>query len=745
LKTRQDERQLKSCRDYTCTPPASHVNMPRSQGTSRKGKPKSADRASGMGRALTKAQTKRFVVKDNGAGRHGAGMMASGARDIGMEGGADTDMKMKSVLEIDNLSDFILQAEMANKEFNVEKEQLIVLDKASSMYDPNSKRVTFEGEGPSGGGAEFKFSELSVPRRPAWTTSMTAAELDFLENESFLNWRRAIAVQEEVLNRHQMLEASEGAHPQQQVTVTPFEKNIQVWKQLWRVLEQSACLIQIVDARNPLFYYSSDLKKYCMEELGKPMIVLVNKSDFLTPKQRNMWHKYFTNDKVHHIFFSARMEQEKLDAQILEDAGLVDDASDTEDPIIVPSEGTAQAYNISEYGQDRLFTRQQLHDNLRIFSKTHNCKPTGTRYLNRVQFGMVGFPNVGKSSVINVLVGSSKHVHNGVTRVGVASQPGKTKHFQTVLINDRDDIMLCDCPGLVFPSFVSSTADMIAAGVYPIDQMRDIYLVMNLLTQRIRVRDIWNAKYGITLPVPGSLALHEMGWGEQHGNEEDGLAKLYRLPAPTSREVLDTYCKSRSLYAASSGILDHQMAARTLIKDYVSGKLLYCHPPPTTTTLSSGDDDNGGDISIFSSQDEAKFVKETLLKALEEELYKSDEHGSLTNARARVLQALEANAKLLTSRAGDGDSNDVNAAATSDNNNIDNSAADIAFLQDDLLLLDTVAGLDSLKLTHSKTKANHESNTKGASSKGKSAKRDRIKARKTQGRGSTMFVSSVPV
>jgi len=35
--------------------------------------------------------------------------------------------------------------------------------------------------------------------------------------------------------------------------------------------------------------------------------------------------------------------------------------------------------------------------------------------------GTVGYPNVGKSSVINVLM--------GIKKVGVASLPGKTKHF----------------------------------------------------------------------------------------------------------------------------------------------------------------------------------------------------------------------------------------------------------------------------------------------------------------------------
>ena len=39
----------------------------------------------------------------------------------------------------------------------------------------------------------------------------------------------------------------------------------------------------------------------------------------------------------------------------------------------------------------------------------------------RLVTGMVGYPNVGKSSVINVLM--------GVKKVGVAALPGKTKHF----------------------------------------------------------------------------------------------------------------------------------------------------------------------------------------------------------------------------------------------------------------------------------------------------------------------------
>lgn len=42
---------------------------------------------------------------------------------------------------------------------------------------------------------------------------------------------------------------------------------------------------------------------------------------------------------------------------------------------------------------------------------------------------------------------------------------------QTIVLND--DVTLCDCPGLVFPTVVGTQADMICDGLLPIDQMRD--------------------------------------------------------------------------------------------------------------------------------------------------------------------------------------------------------------------------------------------------------------------------------
>ncbi|KAI2493871.1 50S ribosome-binding GTPase [Fragilaria crotonensis] len=71
--------------------------------------------------------------------------------------------------------------------------------------------------------------------------------------------------------------------------------------------------------RNPLFYVSEDLRSYAVEELGKPMLLVVNKSDYLSKSQRKEWHNYFKAKGWDHLFFSAHQEQEKLDRAAFEE------------------------------------------------------------------------------------------------------------------------------------------------------------------------------------------------------------------------------------------------------------------------------------------------------------------------------------------------------------------------------------------------------------------------------------------
>lgn len=63
--------------------------------------------------------------------------------------------------------------------------------------------------------------------------------------------------------------------------------HLQVWRQLWRVVERSDMLVQIVDARNPLLFYSEDVSRYVTEvDPRKKNLLLVNKADMLGKHQR---------------------------------------------------------------------------------------------------------------------------------------------------------------------------------------------------------------------------------------------------------------------------------------------------------------------------------------------------------------------------------------------------------------------------------------------------------------------------
>lgn len=124
--------------------------------------------------------------------------------------------------------------------------------------------------------------------------------------------------------------------------------------------------------------------------------------------------------------------------------------------------------------------------------------------------GLVGYPNVGKSSTINAILMDKK--------VSVSATPGKTKHFQTLYVDD--ELLLCDCPGLVMPSFVCTKAEMVLNGILPIDNLRDHVPAVTLVGSLIP-RHVIEDTYGIMLPPP------------LEGEDPDR--------PPTSEEILNTY------------------------------------------------------------------------------------------------------------------------------------------------------------------------------------------------------------
>jgi len=58
--------------------------------------------------------------------------------------------------------------------------------------------------------------------RPAWHGGMTAEELQAMERQDFLDWRRSLAELQD----------------QEHILITPYERNLEFWRQLWRVIER---------------------------------------------------------------------------------------------------------------------------------------------------------------------------------------------------------------------------------------------------------------------------------------------------------------------------------------------------------------------------------------------------------------------------------------------------------------------------------------------------------------------------
>jgi len=428
-------------------------------------------------------------------------------RQAAVEASATAAVPQKSVTELGNLDDFLAEAELAGRDFEVERDtQLYFANAQGKLVQSTEVHANDEDDD----GQDVALEPLKMPRRPAWVPGQTSPEeLDRMEKDAFLEWRRGVAASEAKAERLGMLP-------------TPFEKNLQFWRQLWRVVERCDVLVQVVDARNPCLFRFPDLEAYVTEcDAHKTNLLLVNKADMLTSEERARYAAYFARHGVAFCFFSAKLSQSSVD------------------------EGGRESKL-----DEQVLTRDELLERLARAAReaAHAAGRTDSGVV-----GMAGYPNVGKSSVINSLLGVSKLDHLAA-RVSVSATPGHTKHFQTIVIGD---VTLCDCPGLVFPSFMANKAEMLVNGILPIDEVRgrDFIPALELVVRRVSKR-VLEDEYKIKLDLP---------------------AEAKRA---TTLTLLEALCVAKGLFGTGHGRIDESKGARIILKDFVQGRLLYVAPPP---------------------------------------------------------------------------------------------------------------------------------------------------------------------
>ncbi|OBT67328.1 hypothetical protein VE03_02700 [Pseudogymnoascus sp. 23342-1-I1] len=445
-------------------------------------------------------------------------------------------VKMRSVTEQAALDEFLSTAELAGTDFTAEKMSNV---KIIHTDQKNPYLLSAAEERAAVGKQKEHSDKLTVPRRPHWDASTTAEQLDRAERDALLEWRRGLA---ELQEHNDLL-------------LTPFERNLEVWRQLWRVIERSDLIVQIVDARNPLLFRSIDLERYVKDvDPKKENLLLVNKADMMTLAQRQAWADHFEAAGIAYKFFSAHLAKEINEARLDEEDESEPESEDEEEAGL---RNKAKGLSLkdeedSEGDEDddvrtHILTTEELEE---LFLR-HLPASTGesTDESRKTQIGLVGYPNVGKSSTINALIGAKK--------VSVSSTPGKTKHFQTIHLSEK--VILCDCPGLVFPNFATTKAELVCNGILPIDQLREFTGPAGLVTKRIP-QQFLEALYGIKIVT---RPLEEGGTG-----------------IPTAEEMLMAYAKARGFTRTGQGQPDESRAARYVLKDYVSGKILFCMPPP---------------------------------------------------------------------------------------------------------------------------------------------------------------------
>lgn len=208
-----------------------------------------------------------------------------------------------------------------------------------------------------------------------------------------------------------------------------------IWGELYKVIDSSDVIIQVLDGRDPMGTRSKHIEDHLKKDRKhKQLIFVLNKCDLIPTWATARWVKILSQDFPTLAF---------------------------------------HASITNPFGKGALI---QL---LRQFGQLHSDK-------KQISVGFIGYPNVGKSSIINTL--RSKKVCN------VAPIPGETKVWQYITLFKR--IFLIDCPGVVYPSG-DSEAEIVLKGVVRIENLSFPEDFITPILERVKPEYI-TATYGVT-------------------------------------------------------------------------------------------------------------------------------------------------------------------------------------------------------------------------------------------------------
>lgn len=204
---------------------------------------------------------------------------------------------------------------------------------------------------------------------------------------------------------------------------------------------------------------------------------------------------------------------------------------------------------------NKSFGKGSLLSVLRQFARLKSDKQA-------ISVGFVGYPNVGKSSVINTL--RTKNVCK------VAPIPGETKVWQYITLTKR--IFLIDCPGVVYQNNDSET-DIVLKGVVRVTNLHDASEHIGEVLKRVKKEHLKRA-YKIS------------DWED----DNDFLVQLCKL----SGKLL------------KGGEPDLMTAAKMVLHDWQRGKIPFFVSPPKEEDGSLKDEPKEPGVEKDNAVDEDK-------------------------------------------------------------------------------------------------------------------------------------------
>lgn len=192
------------------------------------------------------------------------------------------------------------------------------------------------------------------------------------------------------------------------------------------------------------------------------------------------------------------------------------------------------------------FGKGTLISLLRQFSALHSSR-------KQISVGFIGYPNSGKSSIINTL--RKKKV------CSTAPIPGETKVWQYITLMKR--IYLIDCPGIVPPSMTDTPEDILLRGVVRVENVENPAQYMPAVLSRCKKHHLER-----TYEVKG-WSSDDRDFSEKPEKErtEEGI-KFLELLARKGGRLL------------RGGEADLDSVAKMVLNDFLRGKIPWFSPPP---------------------------------------------------------------------------------------------------------------------------------------------------------------------